>query len=87
MNKSKILEKISMLSSKYSATGQDLYSYLDGLLYSDYMGYWNYVNLDTLLSLQQPKTDFPDENIFIIYHQKIIIYHQFYHQKTQEARE
>ena len=74
MNKSKILEKISMLSSKYSATGQDLYSYLDGLLYSEYMGYWNYVNLDTLLSLQQPKTDFPDENIFIIYHQITELY-------------
>jgi len=25
--------------------------------------------------------------IFIIYHQNKIIYHQFYHQKTQEARE
>ena len=24
---------------------------------------------------------------FIIYHQNKIIYHQFYHQKTQEARE
>ena len=69
MDEKKILKKIRRLSEKYSATGQDLYSYLDGLLYSDYIGYWNYINLETLLSLQRPKTDFPDEKIFIIYHQ------------------
>ena len=74
MNKKKLLEQISKLSEKYSATGQDLYSYLDGLLYSDYVGYWNYINLETLLSLQRPKTDFPDEKIFIIYHQITELY-------------
>ena len=66
--------KINKLSEKYSATGQDLYSYLDGLLYADYIGYWNYINLETLLSLQRPKTDFPDEKIFIIYHQITELY-------------
>src|SRR5690606_1164462 len=30
--------------------------------------------LDTLMSLQQPKTDFPDELIFIIYHQITELY-------------
>ncbi len=74
MNDAKLLEKINRLSEKYSATGQDLYSYLDGLLYSDYVGYWNYINLETLLSLQRPKTDFPDEKIFIIYHQITELY-------------
>ena len=74
MNKKKLLEQISKLSEKYSSTGQDLYSYLDGLLYSDYVGYWNYINLETLLSLQRPKTDFPDEKIFIIYHQITELY-------------
>tara|TARA_B100001029_G_C15023491_1_gene432105 strand:+ start:112 stop:1071 length:960 start_codon:yes stop_codon:yes gene_type:complete len=68
MNKN-IKEKISKLGEKYGATGQDLNSYLEGLLYSDYLSYWDYIHLDTLLSLQSPKTDFPDENIFIIYHQ------------------
>jgi tryptophan 2,3-dioxygenase len=38
-------------------------------LYSDYLTYWDYIHLDTLLTLQTPKTKFPDENIFIIYHQ------------------
>ena len=74
MEDKKLLEKIKLLADKYSATGQDLYSYLDGLLYSDYVGYWNYIKLDTLLSLQKPKTDFPDEQIFIIYHQITELY-------------
>ncbi len=74
MDEKKIIEKIKSLSKKYSSTGQDLYSYLDGLLYADYMGYWNYIHLDTLLSLQTPKTDFPDEKIFILYHQITELY-------------
>ena len=74
MKKEKLVQKINQLSKKYSSTGQDLSSFLDGLLYSDYMGYWNYIHLDTLLSLQTPKTDFPDENIFIIYHQITELY-------------
>jgi len=74
MKEKKLIEKINQLSEKYSATGQDIYSFLDGLLYADYMGYWNYIHLETLLSLQTPKTDFPDENIFIIYHQITELY-------------
>ena len=69
-----IRKKIVQLSEKYGATGQDLKSYLDGLLYADYLSYWDYINLDTLLSLQKPKTDFPDENIFITYHQITELY-------------
>ena len=76
MKTQKIIQKIKKLSEKYSSTGQDLYSYLDGLLYADYIGYWNYIRLDTLLSLQSPKTDFPDEKIFIIYHQITELYFQ-----------
>ena len=74
MKDKKLLKKIAQLSEKYSATGQDIYSFLEGLLYSDYMGYWDYIHLDTLLSLQNPKTDFPDEQIFIIYHQITELY-------------
>ena len=76
MDDKKLIQKINKLSSKYLATGQDLYSFLDGLLYSDYMGYWDYIHLDTLLSLQTPKTDFPDEKIFILYHQITELYFQ-----------
>ena len=70
----KLTQKIKELSKKYLATGQDIYSFLDGLLYADFMGYWDYIHLDTLLSLQTPKTDFPDENIFILYHQITELY-------------
>ena len=72
----KLIEQINKLSKKYSSTGQDLHSYLEGLLYADYVGYWDYINLETLLSLQNPKTDFPDEKIFIIYHQITELYFQ-----------
>lgn len=64
-----VLKRIEQLEEKYKATGQDLVSYLDGLLYSDYLKYWDYVHLDTLLTLQHPRTSFPDEQIFIMYHQ------------------
>ena len=75
MSSKKIVqEKIKELSKKYSSTGQDLPSYLEGLLYADYLSYWDYIHLDTLLTLQTPKTDFPDENIFIIYHQITELY-------------
>lgn len=70
----KILEKIHQLQEKFKASGQDMLSYLEGLLYADYLTYWEYINLDTLLSLQQPKTSFKDEKIFIIYHQITELY-------------
>ncbi len=63
-----------LLEEKFSASGQDLNSYLDGLLYSDYLTYWDYIHLDTLLSLQNPRTGFPDEQIFIMYHQITELY-------------
>lgn len=69
-----LIEKIQLLQAKYSAMGQDLDSYLDGLLYADYLTYWDYIHLDTLLSLQTPSTPFPDEEIFIMYHQITELY-------------
>jgi len=69
-----ILEKLEALQAKYAAMGQDLNSYLDGLLHADFLTYWDYINLDTLLSLQHPITPFPDEEIFIIYHQITELY-------------
>ena len=69
-----ILKKVEALQEKYAAMGQDLNAYLDGLLHADYLTYWDYINLDTLLSLQHPITPFPDESIFIIYHQITELY-------------
>ncbi|ATL46324.1 tryptophan 2,3-dioxygenase [Chitinophaga caeni] len=69
-----IAEKIKRLEEKYAAMGQDLSSYLDGLLYADYLTYWDYIQLDVLLNLQHPRTPIPDESIFIIYHQITELY-------------
>jgi tryptophan 2,3-dioxygenase len=64
-----VLDKLRSLQEKYAATGQNMVSYLEGLLHGNFLKYWDYIHLDTLLSLQNPRTDFPDEEIFIIYHQ------------------
>lgn len=69
-----IKEKLDKLQEKYAAMGQDMAAYLDGLLYADFLTYWDYIHLDTLLSLQSPKTPFPDEEIFIMYHQITELY-------------
>ena len=81
-----IEERLALLQQKYEAMGQDMPSYLDGLLYADFLTYWDYIHLDTLLSLQNPKTPFPDEEIFIIYHQITELYFKLaLHECTQIA--
>ena len=69
-----IQQRLEQLNEKYSALGQDLLSDLDGLLYADTVKYWDYIEVDTLLSLQKPRTNFPDEVIFIMYHQVTELY-------------
>jgi len=69
-----ILERLNKLNEKYELMGQNIGSYLDGLLMANYLPYWDYTHVDTLLTLQNPKTDFPDELIFIIYHQVTELY-------------
>ncbi|MBC8111289.1 MAG: tryptophan 2,3-dioxygenase [Verrucomicrobia bacterium] len=69
-----ILNRLQALEEKYAVMGQDWISYLDGLLVANYLTYWDYIHLDTLLSLQNPRTDFPDEQIFIVYHQHTEIF-------------
>lgn len=69
-----LIEQLKKLQAKYNVMGQDISSYLDGLLYSDYLTYWDYIHLDTLLSLQTPETSFPDEKVFILYHQITELY-------------
>lgn len=54
---------------KYEALGENPETYLQGLLHARPINYWDYIEVDTLLSLQKPRTDFKDETIFIMYHQ------------------
>lgn len=67
-------EKLEQLNLKYASLGENLNSYLEGLLYADVTTYWDYIQLDTLLTLQKPKTNFPDETVFIMYHQITELY-------------
>lgn len=57
------------INEKYEALGEKPETYLKGLLQAKPINYWDYVEVDTLLSLQKPRTDFKDEEIFIMYHQ------------------
>lgn len=65
---------IDKLKKKYDASGQDIESHLEGLYHARPITYWDYVHIDTLLSLQSPRTNFPDEPVFIMYHQVTELY-------------
>ncbi len=60
---------IDALDDKYEKIDQDLDDHLEGLLQSKPITYWDYIHTDALLNLQLPRTNFPDENVFIMYHQ------------------
>ena len=63
---SHLLKKIQ---AKYDAESEDTENYLEGLLYSNSITYWDYIHTDALLSLQIQRTTYPDEMVFIAYHQ------------------
>ena len=60
---------IEEINSKYKDLGENPDTYLSGMRYAKPVNYWDYCEVDTLLTLQKPKTDIPDENVFIMYHQ------------------
>jgi len=64
--KSKINDQ---LQEKYEEIDQDVEDYLEGLLHSKPINYWDYIQTDALLNLQTQRTVFPDEMVFIMYHQ------------------
>jgi tryptophan 2,3-dioxygenase len=74
INDEKILAQLQKLREKVGASGTDIASYLEGMNYSKLTTYWDYIHLDTLMSLQNPKTDQPDEVVFIAYHQITELY-------------
>ncbi|MEW7279832.1 tryptophan 2,3-dioxygenase family protein [Aquimarina sp. 2201CG1-2-11] len=57
------------IEEKYLKLGSPSRTHLKGLLHAKEVNYWSYIQLETLLSLQNPKTHFEDEEVFIIYHQ------------------
>jgi tryptophan 2,3-dioxygenase len=66
MSQEKIIKAIE---EKYKNLGENPETYLKGLLQAKPINYWDYIQVDTLLSLQKTRTDFKDEEIFVMYHQ------------------
>lgn len=64
-------EIIEAIVEKYEKMGENPDTYLAGLLQAKPINYWDYIQVDTLLSLQKPRTNFKDEEIFVMYHQVI----------------
>lgn len=59
------------IRKKYEELGENPETYLKGLYHARPITYWDYIQVDTLLSLQNPRTDFKDEKVFIMYHQVV----------------
>lgn len=57
------------LKDKYNKIDQDLETHLEGLLHSKPINYWEYIQTDALLNLQNQRTVLADEMVFIMYHQ------------------
>lgn len=60
---------IRAIEEKYTDLGENPETYFNGLLQTKPITYWDYIQVDTLLSLQKTRTDFKDEEIFVMYHQ------------------
>lgn len=64
-----IRELLEKLKERFDKDNQNLEDYLEGLYHNKYLDYRDYIQTDTLLSMQKPRTDIPDEIVFIVYHQ------------------
>ncbi len=60
---------IKSIEEKYTNLGENPETYFNGLLQTKPITYWDYIQVDTLLTLQKTRTDFKDEEIFVMYHQ------------------
>ena len=66
MNREELLDAID---KKYADMGQDPNVHLSGLLHAEPAKYWDLIQVDALLGLQNQRTVLPDEMVFIMYHQ------------------
>lgn len=62
-------ELLKAIDEKYEAMGQNPDVHLSGLLHSEPITYWDYIQVDALLGLQAQRTVLKDEMVFIMYHQ------------------
>ncbi len=75
------------LQSLYAKDGEDVKAYLTGLKHQQYINYWEYINLNNLLDLQQPRSNQPDELVFITYHQITELYFKLVLWELQHIKE
>lgn len=62
-------ELLKAIEEKYDKLGVPVDTMLEGLLWSESITYWDYIQTDALLGLQIKRTNQPDEMVFIMYHQ------------------
>ena len=62
-------EILKAIEEKYTKLGVPVDAMLEGLLHSSPITYWDYIQTDALLGLQTPRTNQPDEMVFIMFHQ------------------
>ena len=60
---------LASLQQKFDAIDQKTNTHLEGLLWSNPITYWDYIQTDVLLNIQNQRTTLPDEMVFIMYHQ------------------
>jgi tryptophan 2,3-dioxygenase len=78
------IEYLYKLKEKYKDIGQDFFDYLEGLVQSKGIAYWEYIHLNSLLGLQVPQTNYKDEIIFITYHQITELYFKLIKQEIDQ---
>lgn len=62
-------ELLKAIDEKYEAMGQNPDTHLSGLLHSEPIKYWDYIQVEALLGLQVQRSNLKDEMVFIMYHQ------------------
>lgn len=62
-------ELLQWVEEEKQKKGMDPTTSFKGLAHQRPVTYWEYIGTDLLLNLQNPRTDFPDEQVFILYHQ------------------
>jgi tryptophan 2,3-dioxygenase len=70
----RLSQALQVLANSRKHTGQSLEQIIRGVSNQQTLTYWDYIQQDALLSLQVPKTNYPDEQLFLIYHQITELY-------------
>src|SRR5690625_4799051 len=78
---------LNSIEKKYQDLGQDPKTYLKGLLQAKPLTYWDYIQVETLLSLQRPRSAFTYEEIFIMYHQVIALFQKMLLHAVKQLQE